>query len=177
MGAPSSSVLAVAAGAPGFHDLRGHRPDQAAAGIDRLREAASRAGRDGLAAALESPEGRVFFSFLCGNSPYLSRLLLRDLEFTQSLVRRNPGGGHPAAARRARRGYLGEGSHQADCGRRMGEGSGIQEAGGGPGLESFRRVIHMAWITTDSPGLPTRSRSSCQLPGLAPGHPAALVPL
>ena len=89
-GVPSSSVLAVAAGSPGFHDLRGHRADQAAAGIDRLREAASRAGREALAAALESPEGRVFFSFLCGNSPYVSRLLLRDLEFTQSLVEEAP---------------------------------------------------------------------------------------
>ncbi len=89
-GAPPSSVLAVAAGTPGFQDLRGHRPDQAAAGIDRLAEAAGRAGRETLAAALESPEGRVFFSFLCGNSPYLSRLLLRDLEFTQSLVEEAP---------------------------------------------------------------------------------------
>ena len=89
-GAPTSSVLAVAAGIPGFHDLRGHSPDQAAAGIDRLREAAARAGGEALAAALESPEGRVFFSFLCGNSPYLARLLLRDLEFTQSLVEEAP---------------------------------------------------------------------------------------
>ncbi len=90
MGAPSSSVLAAAAGTPGFPDLRGHRPDQAAAGIDRLGEAAARAGRETLAAALASPEGRVFFSFLCGNSPYLGRLLLRDLEFTQSLVEEAP---------------------------------------------------------------------------------------
>ncbi|MCY3735803.1 MAG: bifunctional [glutamine synthetase] adenylyltransferase/[glutamine synthetase]-adenylyl-L-tyrosine phosphorylase [Gemmatimonadaceae bacterium] len=90
MGAPSSSVLAAAAGTPGFPDLRGHRPDQAAAGIDRLGEAAARAGREALAAALDSPEGRVFFSFLCGNSPYLGRLLLRDLEFTQSLVEEAP---------------------------------------------------------------------------------------
>ncbi len=90
MGAPSSSVLAAAAGTPGFPDLRGHRPDQAAAGIDRLGEAAARAGRETLAAALDSPEGRVFFSFLCGNSPYLGRLLLRDLEFTQSLVEEAP---------------------------------------------------------------------------------------
>ena len=89
-GAPSSSVLAVAAGAPGFGDLRGHRPDQAAAGIERLADAAARGGLDTLAAALASPEGRVFFSFLCGNSPYLSRLLLRDLEFTQSLVEQPP---------------------------------------------------------------------------------------
>ena len=89
-GAPSSSVLAVAAEAPGFGDLRGHRPDQAAAGIERLGDAAARAGRETLAAALESPEGRVFFSFLCGNSPYLGRLLLRDLEFTQSLVEEAP---------------------------------------------------------------------------------------
>ena len=90
MGAPSSNVLAAAAGAPGFPGLRGHRPDQAEAGIDRLGEAAARAGRETLAAALESPEGRVFFSFLCGNSPYLGRLLLRDLEFTQSLVEEAP---------------------------------------------------------------------------------------
>ena len=100
-GAPTTSVLAVAAGVPGFHDLRGHRRDQAAAGIDRLRDEAARAGRDALGAALESPEGRVLFSFLCGNSPYLSRLLLRDREFTESLVE-----GTPEAVTRRLRGEL-----------------------------------------------------------------------
>ena len=59
--------------------------------MERLRGAAARADRAALADALESAEGRVFFSFLCGNSPYLSRLLLRDLEFTEGLVAEPPG--------------------------------------------------------------------------------------
>ena len=54
--------------------------------MERLRSAATRTNRAALADALASPEGQVFFSFLCGNSPYLSRLLLRDLEFTEALV-------------------------------------------------------------------------------------------
>ena len=54
--------------------------------MERLRNAATRTNRAALADALASPEGQVFFSFLCGNSPYLSRLLLRDLEFTEALV-------------------------------------------------------------------------------------------
>ena len=86
----SASVLATAARAPGFGDLRGHRQEQAVSGIERLGEAAARAGRDALGNALETPEGRVFFSFLFGNSPYLGRLLLRDLEFTEALVAEAP---------------------------------------------------------------------------------------
>ena len=82
----SASVLETATRGRGFDELRGHRQDQAAAGIERLRDAAARAGRDPLGEALETPEGSVFFSFLFGNSPYLGRLLLRDLEFTESLV-------------------------------------------------------------------------------------------
>ncbi len=58
--------------------------------MERLRSAAARVKRVALADALESAEGRVFFSFLCGNSPYLSRLLLRDLEFTETLVLEAP---------------------------------------------------------------------------------------
>lgn len=54
--------------------------------MERLRSAAARTDRAALADALASPEGQVFFSFLCGNSPYLSRLLLRDLEFAEALV-------------------------------------------------------------------------------------------
>ncbi len=59
--------------------------------MERLRSAAARADRTALADALESAEGHAFFSFLCGNSPYLSRLLLRDLEFTEALVVDAPG--------------------------------------------------------------------------------------
>ena len=58
--------------------------------MERLRGAAMRNDRTALADALQSPEGQVFFSFLCGNSPYLSRLLLRDLEFTERLVVETP---------------------------------------------------------------------------------------
>ena len=86
----SASVLATAARAPGFDELRGHRQDQAASGIERLGEAAAGAGRDALGESLGTPEARVFFSFLFGNSPYLGRLLLRDLEFTESLVAETP---------------------------------------------------------------------------------------
>ena len=86
----SSSVLATASRTRGFDGLRGHRQDQAAAGIERLRDGAARAGRKPLEEALETPEGRVFFSFLLGNSPYLGRLLLRDLEITESLVTETP---------------------------------------------------------------------------------------
>ena len=86
----TDGVLAVAAGVPGFGSLRGHREEAAAAGLSRLRDAAERTGRTALGEALGSPEGRVFFSFLLGNSPYLTRLLLRDLEFSQSLVEESP---------------------------------------------------------------------------------------
>ncbi len=84
------TVLAVASQAPGFDALRAHRRDQAEAGMDRLRDAAAREGRDALGAALDTPAGKTFFSFLFGNSPHLSLLLQRDLEFTQSLVEEAP---------------------------------------------------------------------------------------
>ena len=86
----TETVLARAAAAPGFENLRGHRKEQAVAGADRLRDAARRAGKESLAAALDTPEGRRFFSFVMGNSPYLTRLVLRDLEFTQSLATDSP---------------------------------------------------------------------------------------
>ena len=86
----SPSVLALASQADGFDTLRPHHQDQAEAGIDRLRDAAAREGRDALGAALETPAGQAFFSFLCGNSPHLSLLLQRDLELTQALVDEAP---------------------------------------------------------------------------------------
>ena len=86
----SPSVLTLASQVQGFDGLRPHHRDHAAAGIDRLREAAAREGRDALGAALETPAGRGFFSFLCGNSPHLSLLLQRDLELTQALVEEAP---------------------------------------------------------------------------------------
>ena len=87
---PSSSVLTLASQVHGFDGLRPHRQDHAEAGIDRLRDAAAREGRDALRAALETHAGRVFFSFLCGNSPHLSLLLQRDLELTQALLEEAP---------------------------------------------------------------------------------------
>ncbi|MDE0221162.1 MAG: bifunctional [glutamine synthetase] adenylyltransferase/[glutamine synthetase]-adenylyl-L-tyrosine phosphorylase [Spirochaetaceae bacterium] len=86
----SPSVLALASQADGFDTLRPHHRDQAEAGIDRLRDGAAREGRDALGAALETPAGQAFFSFLCGNSPHLSLLLQRDLELTQALVEEPP---------------------------------------------------------------------------------------
>ena len=89
--APASpSVLALASQANGFDTLRPYHQDQAEAGIDRLRDATAREGRDALGAALETHAGEVFFSFLCGNSPHLSLLLQRDLELTQALVAEPP---------------------------------------------------------------------------------------
>ena len=82
--------LALAARAPGFDRLRGQRTDQAAAGLERLRDAAARAGDALLGAALETAAGTTFFSFLFGNSPYLSRLLLRDPAFTRAVVTEPP---------------------------------------------------------------------------------------
>ena len=86
----SPSVLALASQARGFDALRPHHPDQAEAGIERLRDAAAREGREALGAALETAEGGGLFSFLCGNSPHLSLLLQRDLELTQALVEEAP---------------------------------------------------------------------------------------
>ena len=88
--AASSSVLTLASQAHGFDGLRPYHQNQAVAGIELLRDAAAREGREALGAALEGPAGRVFFSFLCGNSPHLSLLLQRDLELTQALVEEAP---------------------------------------------------------------------------------------
>ena len=88
--APKPSVLTLASRVDGFDGLRPYHQDKAVAGVDLLREAAGREGRDALAAALETPAGRGFFSFLCGNSPHLSLLLQRDLELTQALVAEAP---------------------------------------------------------------------------------------
>ena len=88
--AASSSVLTLASQVQGFDGLRPYHQDKAVAGVDLLREAAAREGRDALAAALQTPAGRGFFSFLCGNSPHLSLLLQRDLELTQALVAEAP---------------------------------------------------------------------------------------
>ena len=87
---PPPGGLALAAQAPGFERLRGHRTDQAAAGLERLRDAAARAGDAALGAALDTPAGSTFFAFLFGNSPYLSRLLLRDPAFTGEIVTEPP---------------------------------------------------------------------------------------
>ncbi len=86
----SPTVLALASQADSFDTLCPHHQDQAEAGIDRLRDGAAREGRDALGAALETPAGQAFFSFLCGNSPHLSLLLQRDLELTQALVDQTP---------------------------------------------------------------------------------------
>ena len=89
-GPPPPGGLALAAQAPGFGRLRGHRADQAAAGLERLRDAAARAGDARLGEVLETPAGSTFFSFLFGNSPYLSRLLLRDPAFTREVATAPP---------------------------------------------------------------------------------------
>lgn len=93
------SVVASAARAPGFGALRGHRQEHAAAGLARLQGAAARGDRGALLETLESASGEAFFSFLFGNSPYLTRLLVRDLEFAESLAQDPP----DAVVRRIRR--------------------------------------------------------------------------
>ena len=87
---PTPSVLTLASRVHGFDGLRPYHREKAVAGIDLLRGAAGREGRDALAAALETPAGRGFFSFLCGNSPHLSLLLQRDLELTEAMVAEAP---------------------------------------------------------------------------------------
>ena len=87
---PTPSVLTLASRVHGFDGLRPYHREKAVAGVDLLRGAAGREGRDALAAALETPAGRGFFSFLCGNSPHLSLALQRDLEFTEALVAEAP---------------------------------------------------------------------------------------
>ncbi|MDE2980948.1 MAG: hypothetical protein OXU74_07105 [Gemmatimonadota bacterium] len=66
--------------------MREHRPDAAASGLAALRHRAVRDNRDGLLEALEDESGRSFFSLLFGNSPYLTRMLLRDTEFAEALA-------------------------------------------------------------------------------------------
>ena len=72
-----------------FGAMREHRPDAAAAGLAALRDRAVRDDRGGLLEVLEDEPGRSFFSFLLGNSPYLTRLLLRDTEFAEALTEQN----------------------------------------------------------------------------------------
>ena len=88
--AGAASVLALAARAPGFEGRRAHRPGGARIGLKRLGDAAARRGADALARALETAEGQTFFAFLFGNSPHLSGLLLRDLEFAEALATQGP---------------------------------------------------------------------------------------
>ena len=84
------SVLAAAAQATDFRRLRAHRQEGAKAGLNRLRGAAARRGVEALTEALETEQGQAFFSFLFGNSPHLTGLLLRDLECTAALVAEPP---------------------------------------------------------------------------------------
>ena len=86
----AGSVLAVAAQATDFRRLRAHRQEGAKAGLNRLRNAAARRGIEAIAEALETEDGRAFFSFLFGNSPHLTGLLLRDLECAAALVTEPP---------------------------------------------------------------------------------------
>ena len=88
--AMKGSVLALAAQGAGFEGLRSHRAGAARAGLKRLGAAAARRGAEALAEALETAEGRTFFEFLFGNSPHLSGLLLRDLEFSEALATQSP---------------------------------------------------------------------------------------
>ena len=89
-GGRDGSLLAVAARGAGFGELKGHRQDNANTGLEQLAQDAAGAGREVLVAALETAEGQTFFSFLFGNSPHLARLLLRDLEFSESLLTETP---------------------------------------------------------------------------------------
>ena len=81
-----ASVLELAAAQPAFDQRCAHREDAAAAGLNRLQQAAGRDGAQALAAALDTPSGRIFFAFLFGNSPHLGGLLMRDVQFAQALV-------------------------------------------------------------------------------------------
>ena len=82
--------MAQAARGATFRDLLGYRQENAVAGLEQLGENAAREGKKVILRALEDTSGRAFFSFLFGNSPHLSRLLLRDLEFTQALLTEVP---------------------------------------------------------------------------------------
>lgn len=79
-------MLAEAARNADLGAMREHRPDAAASGLATLRDRAVRDKRDGLLEALEDESGRAFFSLLFGNSPYLTRMLLRDTEFAEALA-------------------------------------------------------------------------------------------
>ena len=82
--------MAQAARGATFRDLLGYRQENAVAGLEQLGENAAREGKKVILRALEDTSGRAFFSFLFGNSPHLSRLLLRDLEFTEALLTEAP---------------------------------------------------------------------------------------
>lgn len=69
-----------------FGKMREHRPEAAASGLAALRDMARREGRDRLLETLEDDTGRTFFSLMFGNSPYLTRLLLRDTAFAEALT-------------------------------------------------------------------------------------------
>ena len=84
------SVLTAASQTTDLGRLRAHRAEGAKAGLNRLRNAAARRNMKALADALETEEGRAFFSFLFGNSPHLTGLLLRDLECAAALVTQQP---------------------------------------------------------------------------------------
>ena len=79
-------ILASAAGRDQFGKMREHRSEAAAAGIAALRDLARREGRDRLLETLEDETGHRFFSLMFGNSPYLTRLLLRDTGFAEALT-------------------------------------------------------------------------------------------
>ncbi|MCY3677973.1 MAG: hypothetical protein F4Z31_16900 [Gemmatimonadetes bacterium] len=79
-------MLAEAARNAEFRAMREHRPDAAASGLATLRNRAVRDKRDRLLEALEDKPGRSFFSLLFGNSPYLTRMLLRDTQFAEALA-------------------------------------------------------------------------------------------
>ena len=82
--------MAQAARGATFRDLLGYRQENAVAGLEQLGENAAREGKKVILRALKDTSGRAFFSFLFGNSPHLSRLLLRDLEFTEALLTEAP---------------------------------------------------------------------------------------
>ena len=70
--------------------MRVHQPATAAAAIEVLRERSARDGKVELLRALDDEGGNTFFSCLFGNSPYLTRLILRDTEFAEALVLQHP---------------------------------------------------------------------------------------
>lgn len=79
-------ILATAASRDQFARMRKHRPEAAASGLATLRDRARREGRNRLLETLEDETGSAFFSLMFGNSPYLTRLLLRDTAFAEALT-------------------------------------------------------------------------------------------